>query len=104
MPVCILHDSPERSEVQLARAVCPRRCFVLRCCAGLLVFAVGGRYLSAPSLRVLGGPAWRVQPESVRAELRARSLAAVVSGRGGRGLLTFGRECVAQGCGSRAAG
>ena len=53
-------------------------------CAGLLAFAAGGRFSTAASLRVLAGPAMRVQPESVRAELRARSLAAVVLGRGGR--------------------
>jgi hypothetical protein len=79
MPVRILHDSPERSEVQLARTVCLPRCFVMSSCAGLLAFAAGGRFPSAASLRVSAGPAWRVQPESVRAELRARSLAAVVS-------------------------
>jgi hypothetical protein len=100
----ILHDSPERSEVQSgARGVC-LRATLTGSCAGLLAFAAGGRFPSAASLRVSAGPAMRVQPESVRAELRARSLAAVVSGRGGRAVLTSGRECAAPGRGLRAAG
>ena len=66
-----------------ARFVCLRATVRLSC-AGLLAFAAGGRFPSAASLRVSAGPAMRVQPESVRAELRARRLAAVVSGRGGR--------------------
>jgi len=40
--------------------------------------------LQSASLPASAGPAVLVQPESVRAELRAGSLAVVVSGRGGR--------------------
>jgi len=153
-PVCILHDSPERSEVDLARAVCsppsPGHEVLRRTAA----FAAGGRsglssrrrssetigvphrsarwtgagrigargsrsshfwpgvcsagpwlggsrasrkaqrgtrtargatdILQSASLPASAGPAVLVQPESVRAELRAGSLAVVVSGRGGR--------------------
>jgi hypothetical protein len=68
-------------------------------CAGLLAFAAGGRFPTAASLRASAGPAVRVQPESVRAELRARSLAAVVSRAALFSLLagSVQRRAVAQG-------
>jgi hypothetical protein len=73
--------APNEAKSNLARAVCASGPELVAC-AGLLAFAAGGRLPSAASLRVSAGPAMRVQPESVRAELKARSLAAVVSGRG----------------------
>jgi hypothetical protein len=83
--------APNEAKSNLARAVClppsPGH-EVLRRPAG---FCSRRALASAASLRVRAGPAMRVQPESVRAELRARSLAAVVSGRGGRAVLTSGR-------------
>ena len=75
---------PNEAKSKLARAGCVPAGSEVVCGAGLLAFAAGGRSPPAASLRVSAGPAVRVQPESVRAELRARSLAAVVSGRGGR--------------------
>ena len=96
--------APNEAKSHLARAVClpPSQGHqVLRRPAG---FAAGGRFPPAASLRVSAGPAVRVQPESVRAELRARSLAAVVLGSRGPRFLTSGRECVAPGRGLGVAG
>ena len=96
IPLCleagsILHDSPERSEVDLARAVClptSQGQEGLRRPAG---FAAGGRS---------GFVTRRRSSETIGVfTVRLAGRAPVVSGRGGRALRTSGRECVAQGRG-----
>ena len=97
-PFCILHDSPERSESKLARAVC------LPPSQGHEVLRRPAGFCSRRAVRV-ALPNRRRSSETIGVfTVRLAGRAPVVSGRGGCALRTSGRECVAPGRGLKAAG